>query len=300
VASVDGYQGREKEAIVMSTVRSSSGGGIGFVADWRRANVAMTRAKRGLIVFGDPCSLAREESTWAPWLRWVAMHGLCAGVMPALPAEPPGGPRPVGLAAERLGQWTGTTLNSRVAKPAFQGQQAQWAKWSAALAAQVVDVEDDEEDNQEANNSSFLNWDCDLTQSISRSGGGGGRHSQAQHQMQQPQNQMQAQQQMQQHQMQQHMQQQMQMQYQSHAASSTGSTGQREPGYDAFGITRELLPNAGGMDVASLAAQGYDENTIRLLVQLAAQQQQTGGAAATGYQQPTAGGSMGGATVGMY
>merc|ERR1711959_668089 len=69
--SVDGYQGREKEAIVISTVRSSSSRGIGFVADWRRANVAFTRARRGLIVVADPSTLAREESTWLPWLHWV-------------------------------------------------------------------------------------------------------------------------------------------------------------------------------------------------------------------------------------
>merc|ERR1712039_759342 len=57
--SVDGYQGREKEAIVISTVRSSSAGGLGFVADWRRANVAFTRARRGLVVVGDPNTLGR-------------------------------------------------------------------------------------------------------------------------------------------------------------------------------------------------------------------------------------------------
>merc|ERR1712217_902921 len=75
--SVDGYQGREKEAIVMCTVRSSSSGGLGFVADWRRVNVAFTRARCGLIVIGDPETLCREPTTWAPWLQWVRRCGCC-------------------------------------------------------------------------------------------------------------------------------------------------------------------------------------------------------------------------------
>uniref|UniRef100_A0A7S4QU85 Helicase ATP-binding domain-containing protein n=1 Tax=Alexandrium monilatum TaxID=311494 RepID=A0A7S4QU85_9DINO len=98
--SVDGYQGREKEVIVISTVRSSSAGGLGFVADWRRANVAFTRARRGLIVVGDPDTLGREPTTWAPWLRWVRRSGCCSPsrCLDALP-EPRGEAEAVGLTA---------------------------------------------------------------------------------------------------------------------------------------------------------------------------------------------------------
>ena len=58
IDSVDGFQGREKEAVVISLVRSNPDGEIGFLADVRRMNVAMTRAQRKLLVVGDSATLA--------------------------------------------------------------------------------------------------------------------------------------------------------------------------------------------------------------------------------------------------
>jgi DNA polymerase III delta prime subunit len=58
IDSVDGFQGREKEAVVISLVRSNPKGEIGFLADVRRMNVAMTRARRKLLLVGDSATLS--------------------------------------------------------------------------------------------------------------------------------------------------------------------------------------------------------------------------------------------------
>jgi superfamily I DNA and/or RNA helicase len=77
VRSVDGYQGREKEVIVFCTVRSNPDGDIGVLADQRRLNVAVTRARRGLVVIGDATTL-RRDGVWRSWLEWVEESGLMA------------------------------------------------------------------------------------------------------------------------------------------------------------------------------------------------------------------------------
>ena len=77
IKSVDGYQGREKEVIVFSTVRANDRGEVGFLSDHRRLNVAITRARRGLVVLGHPATL-RYHPDWRAYLDWADESGLFA------------------------------------------------------------------------------------------------------------------------------------------------------------------------------------------------------------------------------
>jgi regulator of nonsense transcripts 1 len=63
VANVDAFQGREKEIIIISCVRSNAKGSVGFLTDARRLNVALTRARRGLFIIGNHKTLGKNH----PW-----------------------------------------------------------------------------------------------------------------------------------------------------------------------------------------------------------------------------------------
>lgn len=74
IGSIDGFQGREKEVVVLDLVRSNDAGDIGFLADVRRMNVALTRARRLLIVVGDSATLG-SHPFYAGFLRAVEACG---------------------------------------------------------------------------------------------------------------------------------------------------------------------------------------------------------------------------------
>ncbi len=69
VGTVDGFQGREKEAVIVDLVRSNDERKIGFLDDVRRMNVALTRARRFLLVLGDSATIGHH-----PYYRAFLAH----------------------------------------------------------------------------------------------------------------------------------------------------------------------------------------------------------------------------------
>jgi len=144
VSSVDGFQGREKEAVVFSAVRSNDYGAIGFTSDWRRVNVSFTRARRALIVIGNDATLRRgDPDTWMPWLAWADAHGLNM--------DKPGVPRGR-YDPEQLRRVRGGTTAAEMLKDVLARQQAQLKTAERQLekaekntAGHIMGKEDDED-----------------------------------------------------------------------------------------------------------------------------------------------------------
>lgn len=70
IGTVDGFQGREKEAVIVDLVRSNDTGEIGFLSNTRRMNVALTRARRFLLVIADSATLG-EHPYYAAFLSYI-------------------------------------------------------------------------------------------------------------------------------------------------------------------------------------------------------------------------------------
>ena len=61
IDTIDSFQGQERDLIIISLVRSNENLAIGFLKDYRRLNVALTRARKKLIVIGDSATLASDK-----------------------------------------------------------------------------------------------------------------------------------------------------------------------------------------------------------------------------------------------
>lgn len=86
VLTVDRFQGRDKAAVVLSLVRCNGAGGAGrLLADWRRINVAVTRAQRKLLFVGSAATLA-EVPLFAALLAWLRQRGCVEPLVVPAPA----------------------------------------------------------------------------------------------------------------------------------------------------------------------------------------------------------------------
>lgn len=70
INTVDGFQGQERDVILISLVRANEEGQIGFLNDLRRMNVAITRARMKLIILGDVSTLTRH-TFYAELYRYI-------------------------------------------------------------------------------------------------------------------------------------------------------------------------------------------------------------------------------------
>ena len=79
INSVDAFQGQERDVIYISLVRSNDDGIIGFLKEYRRLNVAMTRAKYRLVIIGDSSTLGNDPF-FGEMLDYVQQYGRYASV----------------------------------------------------------------------------------------------------------------------------------------------------------------------------------------------------------------------------
>ncbi len=79
INSVDAFQGQQRDVIFISLVRSNDRGEIGFLKEYRRMNVAMTRAKQRLVLIGDSATLGTDPF-FGEMLDYVQQHGRYASV----------------------------------------------------------------------------------------------------------------------------------------------------------------------------------------------------------------------------
>jgi ATP-dependent RNA/DNA helicase IGHMBP2 len=75
ISTIDSFQGQEQETILLSLVRSNDEGDIGFLKDYRRMNVAITRAKEKLFVIGDSATIG-ADNFYNSFLSYIEKYGI--------------------------------------------------------------------------------------------------------------------------------------------------------------------------------------------------------------------------------
>ncbi len=74
INTIDSFQGQEKDIVYISMVRSNTEGTIGFLSDTRRMNVAMTRARKKLVIIGDSATLS-QSGFYNDFIAYVDQNG---------------------------------------------------------------------------------------------------------------------------------------------------------------------------------------------------------------------------------
>ncbi|CAO1623443.1 unnamed protein product [Sympodiomycopsis kandeliae] len=82
IGTIDGLQGREKDVVIISLTRSNEQGEVGFLKEYRRLNVAMTRAKKMLVVFGDSETVSKGGKFLQEWMEWLDLNAVVEAVLP--------------------------------------------------------------------------------------------------------------------------------------------------------------------------------------------------------------------------
>lgn len=115
ITSVDAFQGREKNYIILSCVRANDSQIIGFLSDPRRLNVALTRAKYGLVVLGNPRALCKNR-LWVYLLAHFREKGcLVDGPLDALQLSMV----PLGKAYNSLADGINKAMANKKSQPEF-------------------------------------------------------------------------------------------------------------------------------------------------------------------------------------
>lgn len=93
ISTVDSFQGQEADAVLISLVRSNEHGVVGFLSDFRRLNVAVTRARKHVMIVGDATTISKD-AVLSSLYEYACDHGQVAFVQQLLdedggvPADP--------------------------------------------------------------------------------------------------------------------------------------------------------------------------------------------------------------------